>query len=63
MGVACIDGSDLYLWVWFACRYFDGTGGNNHAVDYYAETKYPLAVKLGTITADGAGKCHHYETM
>eukprot|EP00123_Amoebidium_parasiticum_P018329 comp24172_c0_seq1/m.44156 comp24172_c0_seq1/g.44156 ORF comp24172_c0_seq1/g.44156 comp24172_c0_seq1/m.44156 type:complete len:877 (-) comp24172_c0_seq1:625-3255(-) len=33
---------------------YDGSGGNNHAVEYYAETKYPLAVKLGTITPDGA---------
>lgn len=31
-----------------------GSGGNNHAVDYYETTKYPLAVKLGTITPDGA---------
>ncbi|KNA19217.1 hypothetical protein SOVF_063870 isoform A [Spinacia oleracea] len=31
---------------------WDGTGGNNHAVEHYNETKYPLAVKLGTITAD-----------
>lgn len=35
-------------------RFFDGSGGNNHAVDHYKECKYPLAVKLGTITADGA---------
>lgn len=35
-------------------RYFDGTGGNNHALDCYKETHYPLAVKLGTITPDGA---------
>ncbi|KAL8584111.1 hypothetical protein ACOMHN_011726 [Nucella lapillus] len=35
-------------------RFFDGSGGNNHAVDYYQETKYPLAVKLGTITPKGA---------
>lgn len=35
-------------------RFFDGTGGNNHAVEYYQRVKYPLAVKLGTITADGA---------
>ena len=35
--------------------YFVGSGGNNHAVDYYKETGYPLAVKLGTITPDGAG--------
>ncbi|XVF04066.1 hypothetical protein REPUB_Repub05bG0049200 [Reevesia pubescens] len=31
---------------------WDGTGGNNHAIDHYKETGYPLAVKLGTITAD-----------
>ncbi|KAL0743074.1 hypothetical protein Bca4012_084587 [Brassica carinata] len=31
---------------------WDGTGGNNHAVEHYKETGYPLAVKLGTITAD-----------
>ena len=37
----------------FVCH--PGTGGNNHAVDYYKETHYPLAVKLGTITPDGAG--------
>ncbi len=36
-------------------KYFDGTGGNNHAFEYYAEKKYPLAVKIGTITPDGAG--------
>ncbi|XP_054812623.1 ubiquitin carboxyl-terminal hydrolase 14 isoform X2 [Prosopis cineraria] len=31
---------------------WDGTGGNNHAVEHYKETGYPLAVKLGTVTAD-----------
>ncbi|KAG9452804.1 hypothetical protein H6P81_005708 [Aristolochia fimbriata] len=31
---------------------WDGTGGNNHAIEHYKETSYPLAVKLGTITAD-----------
>lgn len=35
-------------------RYFDGSGGNNHATDHYEQTNYPLAVKLGTITPDGA---------
>ena len=29
-----------------------GTGGNNHAVEHYQETGFPVAVKLGTITAD-----------
>lgn len=36
-------------------RYFDGSGGNNHALLHFQETRYPLAVKLGTITPDGAG--------
>ncbi len=36
-------------------KFFDGSGGNNHAVEHYAIAKYPLAVKLGTITPDGAG--------
>lgn len=31
-----------------------GSGGNNHALDHYSDTKYPLAVKLGTITPGGA---------
>lgn len=35
-------------------RQLDGSGGNNHAVEYYERTKYPLAVKLGTINAQGA---------
>ena len=40
-------------------RNFDGTGGSNGAADHYHEMKklgkeYPLAVKLGTITAAGA---------
>ncbi|KAI3820490.1 hypothetical protein L1987_08038 [Smallanthus sonchifolius] len=38
-------------------KLWDGNGGNNHAIEYYNETHYPLAVKLGTITSDleGAG--------
>ncbi|KAK9938281.1 hypothetical protein M0R45_015031 [Rubus argutus] len=34
---------------------WDGTGGNNHAIEHYKATGYPLAVKLGTITADLEG--------
>ncbi|XP_052753227.1 ubiquitin carboxyl-terminal hydrolase 5 isoform X2 [Galleria mellonella] len=41
-------------------RFFDGTGGNDHAVEHYRETGYPLAVKLGTITADGKGDVYSY---
>lgn len=36
--------------------FFDGSGGNGHAVEHYRDTGYPLAVKLGTITPDGAGQ-------
>jgi ubiquitin carboxyl-terminal hydrolase 5/13 len=36
-------------------RNWDGSGGNNHALEYYQSTGFPLAVKLGTITPDGAG--------
>lgn len=41
-------------------KYFDGTGGNEHAAQHYQETKYPLAVKLGTITADGKADVYSY---
>ncbi|NWX53508.1 UBP13 hydrolase, partial [Promerops cafer] len=34
--------------------FFDGSGGSGHAMEHYRETGYPLAVKLGTITPDGA---------
>ncbi|KAF2073334.1 hypothetical protein CYY_005352 [Polysphondylium violaceum] len=33
-------------------KYADGTGGNGHAQKHYDETKYPISVKLGTITKD-----------
>ncbi|XP_043926319.1 ubiquitin carboxyl-terminal hydrolase 13 isoform X2 [Protopterus annectens] len=34
--------------------FFDGHGGNGHALDHYKDTGFPLAVKLGSITPDGA---------
>ena len=57
------EGCDKFdnLWMNLTCgtilcgrRYYDGSGGNNHAVEYYERTKHPLAVKLGTITPQGA---------
>lgn len=42
-------------------RFFDGTGGNDHAVEHYRTTGYPLAVKLGTITKDGKGDVYSYK--
>lgn len=37
-------------------RQWDGSGGNSHALEMFNETgkQYPLCVKLGTITAEGA---------
>ena len=37
-----------------------GSGGNNHAIDYYKETGYPLCVKLGTITQSEAGNLSYF---
>jgi ubiquitin carboxyl-terminal hydrolase 5/13 len=42
---------------------WDGSGGSNGALDHYEDTgcKYPLAVKLGTITADlDTADCYSY---
>ncbi|KAH8408555.1 hypothetical protein KR215_007391 [Drosophila sulfurigaster] len=41
-------------------KFFDGSGGNDHAVEHYRQTSYPLAVKLGTITADGKSDVFSY---
>ncbi len=42
-------------------KFFDGSGGNNHAVEHYAKTGYPLAVKLGTITPEGKADVFSYK--
>lgn len=44
---------------------WDGSGGSNGALDHFQETgeKYPLVVKLGTITAEGStihADCYSY---
>ncbi|XP_050315105.1 ubiquitin carboxyl-terminal hydrolase 5 isoform X2 [Anthonomus grandis grandis] len=41
-------------------KFFDGSGGNNHAVEHFSVTNYPLAVKLGTITKDGKADVFSY---
>jgi len=44
-------------------RNWDGSGGSNGALDHFHETgqKYPLVVKLGTITADPTtADCYSY---
>ena len=42
---------------------FDGSGGNNHAVEHFKNKDGggPLAVKLGTITRDGKGDVYSYD--
>ncbi|XP_026476766.1 ubiquitin carboxyl-terminal hydrolase 5 isoform X1 [Ctenocephalides felis] len=42
-------------------KFFDGTGGNDHAVEHYKAYGYPLAVKLGTITKEGKGDVFSYD--
>jgi len=41
-------------------KFFDGTGGNNHALEHFNTTGYPLAVKLGTISGDGKADVYSY---
>ena len=42
-------------------RYYDGSGGNNHAVEHYERTGWPVALKLGTITPEGTASIHCYK--
>lgn len=39
---------------------FDGSGGNNHAVEHFRNTGYQLAVKLGTISPDNKADVFSY---
>lgn len=41
-------------------RNFDGSGGNNHAVEHFNKTGYPLSVKLGTISAENKADVYSY---
>ncbi|XP_034950209.1 ubiquitin carboxyl-terminal hydrolase 5 [Chelonus insularis] len=42
-------------------KFYDGSGGNDHAVQHYQATGFPLAVKLGTITKEGKGDVYSYD--
>jgi ubiquitin carboxyl-terminal hydrolase 5/13 len=45
-------------------RFFDGSGGNDHAVEHYRNKESgggPLAVKLGTITQEGKADVFSYD--
>lgn len=48
------------LWLCLTCGYlgcgrknYDGSGGNNHAINHFESTSHPLVVKTGTITPEG----------
>ncbi|KAH0786495.1 ubiquitin carboxyl-terminal hydrolase 14 [Histomonas meleagridis] len=56
------------LWLCLTCghigcgrRNFDGSGGNNHAVDHFDQTHHPVSVKLGTISPDGSADLYCYQ--
>ena len=68
--MACCAKCDLKtnLWLFMSTgyigcgrRYYDGSGGNNHAVEYAEETKHCVALKLGTITPEGSASIHCYK--
>ncbi len=56
------------LWLCLHCgylgcgrKYYDGSGGNNHAVDHGKETGHSVVVKMGTITPEGSASIHCYK--
>ena len=55
------------MWLCLECghlgcgrKHYDGSGGNNHAVEHFQATGHAVNVKLGTITADGKASIHCY---
>lgn len=59
---------DKNLWLCLTCGHigcgrknYDGSGGNNHAVDHWESTHHPVVVKLGTISPDGRSDLFCYQ--
>ncbi|KAI8096857.1 uncharacterized protein BX664DRAFT_292039 [Halteromyces radiatus] len=55
------------LWLCLTCgnlacgrKHYDGSGGNNHAVQHFTETGHSIACKLGTITPEGTADIYCY---
>lgn len=55
------------LWLCLTCgnlgcgrKQFGGTGGNGHGVEHTQVSKHPVAVKLGSLTADGTADIYCY---
>jgi ubiquitin carboxyl-terminal hydrolase 5/13 len=56
------------LWLCLTCgnlgcgrRQFGGSGGNNHGVDHTTSSGHAVAVKLGSLTADGNADIYCYQ--
>ncbi|KAI8379979.1 hypothetical protein EDC96DRAFT_492531 [Choanephora cucurbitarum] len=55
------------LWLCLVCgnlgcgrKQYDGSGGNNHAIEHFEKTGHGVNVKLGTITAEGTADIYCY---
>ncbi|KAI8342975.1 hypothetical protein BC941DRAFT_410122 [Chlamydoabsidia padenii] len=55
------------LWLCLTCgnlacgrKHYDGSGGNNHAVQHFTDTGHAVACKLGTITPEGTADIYCY---
>jgi ubiquitin carboxyl-terminal hydrolase 5/13 len=55
------------LWLCMTCGHlgcgrknYDGSGGNEHAVNHFDQTAHPLVCKLGTITPEGKASIYCY---
>lgn len=55
------------LWLCLQCgnlgcgrKQYDGSGGNNHAIEHFEQTGHGVNVKLGTITAEGTADIYCY---
>jgi ubiquitin carboxyl-terminal hydrolase 5/13 len=55
------------LWLCLTCgnlgcgrAQFGGVGGNSHGLSHFDESKHPVAVKLGSLTADGTADIYCY---
>jgi ubiquitin carboxyl-terminal hydrolase 5/13 len=56
------------LWLCMVCGHlgcgrknYDGTGGNNHAIDHANSSHHPVVCKLGTITPEGSASIYCYD--
>ncbi|KAG1466490.1 hypothetical protein G6F56_004680 [Rhizopus delemar] len=55
------------LWLCLACgslgcgrKQYDGSGGNNHAIEHFQKTGHGVNVKMGTITPEGTADIYCY---